>query len=243
MRLVQITDLHIDTRDPAYGQPALKKFRRTISRINEVVADALIMTGDFCLNEPRIDIYESIASELAHTTLPTYFIGGNHDSIEQMTAIFDLGDCLTNGELYYSVPFGDHEVIFLDTHGGMVSERQLDWLRVKLSEREGPAILFSHHPPMLAGVPFMDRNYPLKNHAEVLAILQNHPFCVDVFCGHYHVERSVAYQNVRIHITPSASYQIDPMVKDFARDHDNPGYRIIDLQPDRMETAVRYLWE
>jgi Icc protein len=243
MRLVQITDLHIDSRDPDNGLPALEKFRRTIANIKQLTPDALILTGDFCMNEPRIDIYETIAEELATCSFPRYLIGGNHDSVEQLSEIFGLEAKLRNGELYYSVPFGEREVLFLDTHRNAVSTQQLGWIQDQLARQSRAVMIFSHHPPLLAGVPFMDRNYPLTNHAAVLELLRNHGYPVTVFCGHYHVERCISYQNVIIHITPSASYQIDPLEKDFARDHDHPGFRVIDLSEDRIETAVRYLWD
>lgn len=242
MRLVQITDLHIDPRDPANGQPALEKFRRTIARINRFDPAAILITGDFCLDKPRIDIYEAIAAELKSCTCPIYYLGGNHDSVAQMTEIFGLQHLLKQEELYYSEWFGDREILFLDTHRGIVSETQLQWLTAKLAQHDVPMIVFSHHPPLLAGVPFMDNNYPLTNHEQVLNVLRGYDHALHLFCGHYHVERSISVQQTHIYITPSASYQIDALEKEFVRDHDHPGYRIIDLLPDRIETAVRYLW-
>jgi Icc protein len=244
MRLVQITDLHIDPNDPEVGRPSLDKFRRIMASVIRCDPAAIIITGDLCLDQPRPDIYAAIAAELSAYQGAVHLIGGNHDSIPQLSEQFGLQARLKQGELYYAEHFADREVLFLDTHSGVVSPPQLTWLARKLQQqRDQLAVVFSHHPPLLAGVPFMDANYPLQNHAEVWQVLWESPRPLHLYCGHYHVERSIARQHLNVHITPSTSYQIDPREKEFSRDHGFPGYCVIDLLPDRIETTVRYLWD
>ena len=125
MRLVQITDLHIDPENPEVGKPALDKFRRIMASVVRYDPAAIIVTGDLCLDQPRPDIYEAIAAELSVYQGPIHLIGGNHDSIPQMSEQFGLQARLKQGELYYTEYFGNREVLFLDTHRGGVSPQQL----------------------------------------------------------------------------------------------------------------------
>jgi hypothetical protein len=99
-----------------------------------------------------------------------------------------------------------------------------------------------HHPPALMQVPYMDRNHALNDRDEIMNILQQVQKPIDVFCGHYHVEKLVCFGSIRIHITPSCYFQIDQKQQDFAVDHHCIAYRIIQLDdPSFMATHVHYL--
>ena len=62
-----------------------------------------------------------------------------------------------------------------------------------------------------------------------------------MFCGHYHVMKKVNLENLECYITPSTYFQLDMNVDGFAIDHYNPGFRIIDLDEEKMSTTVHYL--
>ena len=72
-----------------------------------------------------------------------------------------------------------------------------------------------HHPPLHAGVPFMDNQHALKNREEVQSILFEHPFNVNIFTGHYHVEKMIRKKNIVVHITPSCFFQIAQESEEF----------------------------
>ncbi|HRJ15700.1 MAG TPA: hypothetical protein PLI34_11965, partial [Saprospiraceae bacterium] len=99
------------------------------------------------------------------------------------------------------------------------------------------------HPPLKAGVPFMDNHYPLQNpevFLDVIAACPQHP--IHVFCGHYHVEKTVHSGYLHVHITPSTFFQIDGFREDFGIDHYRPGMRVLDLSDDGgFMHAVKYL--
>jgi Icc protein len=131
--------------------------------------------------------------------------------------------------------------LFLDTTPGELSANQQAWLRNQLSASDREALVFMHHPPLAAGVPYMDNNYPLQNRQAVQAIFFAHPHPITVFCGHYHVEKTIRQQNLTVYITPATYFQIDQFQADFAVDHQRPGFRIIDLAEDKIRHTVRYL--
>jgi hypothetical protein len=98
-----------------------------------------------------------------------------------------------------------------------------------------------HHPPALMGIPFMDNTYALEDRDEILGLLLNHPDPIQVFCGHYHGQKSLYIQHVAIHITPSLFVQINQFEQDFVIDHQRIAYRLITLEQDRLSTSVHYV--
>ena len=98
-----------------------------------------------------------------------------------------------------------------------------------------------HHPPMEAGVPFMDGKYPLQDMEAVQAVLFEHPHRIAIFCGHYHVEKSLQLRNLNVFITPSSFFQIDQFSPEFKVDHHSIALRVIDVVGGQLRTTVRYL--
>jgi Icc protein len=98
-----------------------------------------------------------------------------------------------------------------------------------------------HHPPALMGVPHMDHRHALKDRDEVMEILNSTKTHKDIFCGHYHVQKSVFMDHISIHVTPSLFFQIDQLKDEFAVDHLNIAYNVIEISNDLMTTSVHYL--
>ena len=201
----------------------------------------LVLSGDLCYDKGETGIYQWIREQMDRTGIPYYMVPGNHDDVNLMEQVYDLKLQVKAGELYYQEDFDGQPVLFLDTGTGEVSAAQQQWLRLCLRELNRPALLFLHHPPLLAGVPHMDRKYALRNRDEVLAILTDHPHPLTLFSGHYHVHKSIRYQNLTLHITPSTYFQIDQFHNDFRIDHYRPGFCVIDLLDNQIRQTVRYL--
>jgi Icc protein len=87
----------------------------------------------------------------------------------------------------------------------------------------------------------MDENYPLQNMDVVQGILFNHLRPLPIFCGHYHVEKTLCARNLTIHLTPSTFFQIDWSSRNFKIDHFRTALREIILRPDGIvESTVIY---
>lgn len=243
-RIIQVTDIHIGGKEEyPFGVNLRANFLNTLADLEQMNPDLLVLTGDFCYKDPRQDVYEWIHQQLDVVGVPYEVIGGNHDDTSLMTTGL-LGENLSNeqSEYYFSDEIAGYHILFLDTASGAISPEQLSWMKQEVRRSTDQQLLvFMHHPPVLAGVPHMDNGYPLQNRQEVLEVLTMHPSSVQVFCGHYHVDRSVVWQNVMVHITPSLFMQIFPYVKDFAIDHYQIGYRVIDFAEDTIRHSVRYL--
>jgi len=242
MRIAQITDFHIGKEgEDTYGVDVRANFLKILEAACALQPDELMLSGDLCFDKGEAEIYAWIRPHLEKTGIPYRLISGNHDDPQLMAEAFGLEALLEAGELYYRADYGPFPALFLDTTPYLVSETQLKWLVGQLATHSGDWLIFMHHPPLLAGVQYMDDHYPLKNHAEILALLQKHPGRVQVFCGHYHADRVVTAGNVTVYVTPSCFFQIHPFAKAFTVDHYRIAFREIELRAGQLLTTVRYL--
>lgn len=243
MRIIQLTDLHVGQPDAdSYGVDVRGNFLNVLSKALHLWPDLLIITGDLCLDRGDAEIYHWVKTELDRSNVPYLVIGGNHDDAPLLAAVFGQEDRLKNDEFYYLETIADRQVLFLDSSTGLISDAQLQWLEATLTDsQEEPQLIFMHHPPLLAGVAYMDTQHSLRNWDVVADLLNQQPFSVEVFCGHYHVHKSIQLHNLSVHITPSTYFQIDQFQTNFQVDHYRPGFRVIDLVEGQIRETVRFV--
>ena len=243
MRIIFITDLH--TGSPGeypFGVDVRRNFITILDAIRKHEFDFLALGGDLCLNEASAGIYTWQKEHLDALGKPYHIIAGNHDDQSLLANTFSLSTLSDQPEVYYKVLYGQEVFLFLDTGRQRTSDRQKKWLKEALRQHASKQIVvFMHHPPALMAVPFMDKGYALEDRDEVLGLFLNHPMPIHVFCGHYHVQKSLYIQHVAIHITPSLFVQINQFEQDFVIDHQRIAYRLIGLKQHRLSTSVHYL--
>ena len=76
----------------------------------------------------------------------------------------------------------------------------------------------------------MDSRHALRNRGEVQSIFLSHPYNVNIFTGHYHVEKAIRKKNILVHITPSCFFQIDMNSEAFRIDHYRIAFRLIEME-------------
>jgi Icc protein len=242
MRIVQITDLHVGLADEdTFKVDVRANFLKICQKIRELAPDYLVVSGDLCFDEADAGIYRWIRQHLDRLEITYDLISGNHDDPRLLADSFDRSHLLRDGKLYFQRQLEGAPYFFLDTTTGTIDQAQLDWLDHALKRQAGPVIIFMHHPPTLAGVPHMDRNYALINRQETLDILLNFEHRIDIFCGHYHVDKTLSMGNLNIHITPSCFFQIDQHKEEFAVDHYLPALREIEITEEMLSHTVIYL--
>lgn len=242
MRIAQITDLHIgEEGELPFDVDVRRNFCKVLEAVKHLQVDQMVISGDLCLREGDAEIYKWIKAQLAPLSIPYHIISGNHDNPELLAQLFELTTDLHDDALYFTRSFDQHTIIFLDTTTGHMPLVQREWLRQQLADLDREAIIFMHHPPLAGGVPHMDNHYPLQNREEVQAVLFDHPYPITIFCGHYHVEKTMQLENLTVYITPATYFQIDQFSEAFAVDHKRPGFRIIDLENGLLRHTVRYL--
>ncbi len=240
MRIIQITDLHIYSKDEIInGVDTRRSFLNILTKIQELEYDLLVITGDLCFSDGDIEVYKWIKRKLSEFGIKNYkVIGGNHDNVRAISEVFNLEKHLIDDELYYCV---EPNLIFLDSVKGYFNENQLVWLRDKIkSMKDINPIIFMHHPPFKADVYHMDLKYYFTQSDEFQEICKSNPKSSYVFCGHYHNEITLIRDNINMFITPSTYLQIYMYSENFKVDHRIPAFRIIDIEKNQIRTTVRY---
>lgn len=242
MRILQITDLHLGREgEETDGVDVRGNFDKILASIPAHQPDHIVISGDLCYRTGEASIYHWIKGKLDQLTVPYDLISGNHDNPSLLAKTFAYNGRLKEGELYYTNTIAGEPVLFLDTTTGVVSEKQLNWLRDQLAKYPQELIIFMHHPPVIGGVPFMDNKHYLKNMEAVQAVLTAHPYNLTIFTGHYHVEKTIRFKNLEVNITPSCFFQIDQQSKEFKVDHYRVGFRKIELDNKMLRHSVCYV--
>ena len=103
MKIIQITDLHIDTPgDETHGVDIRQNFLDVLKIATERQPDLFVLTGDLCQLEANKSVYEWIKNHLDATDIPYEVIAGNHDESSMIATTFNKDNYLTNKELYFS---------------------------------------------------------------------------------------------------------------------------------------------
>lgn len=239
MKLIQITDLHIgDEDEKPYGIDVRKNFLNLLDALREEDFDHLVISGDLCFSDPKEAIYLWIKERLDKITTSYSLISGNHDDNRMINKIFYRQDSST---LYYIKTFQNKPVYFLDSGIGNIDHEQLTWLDKQLENTSSLVLLFMHHPPAICQVPYMDAKHYLKNYTEIQSFFNRYPAQFHIFCGHYHLEKTISHNNMHIHITPSCFFQIDDRYEKFVIGSHQIGYRRIFVENDSIFTSVKYV--
>ncbi|MCV6636545.1 metallophosphoesterase [Candidatus Albibeggiatoa sp. nov. NOAA] len=240
LRIVQLTDIHIDTPDKPYYDIDVKgKFLSALEKISTYPdIDLLIISGDLAAHEGEIESYQWIEQQLKYVTVPYIVMAGNHDNMQNMQQVFDIDENhLHDGMLYFRQEVKGFPLLFLDTANYFLPQIQLDWLK---KQPHVPSFLFMHHPPTFCNCIYMDNKYPLQNRDEVWPQLVQLPHIEHIFCGHYHTARSIFKDQKAIHIAPSTMLQIAACTKGFGAANHHPGWRVIEWDGKQLNTFVEY---
>jgi 3',5'-cyclic AMP phosphodiesterase CpdA len=184
--LAQLTDLHIQV-GPGDGAAV----RATAAAVNAVralspVPHAVLVTGDVTESAAAAE-YERARELLAPLELPVHVLPGNHDDPDALAA--HLG---WEGPHGYAVPTGGVRVIALDStrpgrDDGLLSTERLEWLETELATNPVPTVIAMHHPPLLTGIPSLDRlGIAAAERAALASVLASNPHVVRVVAGHVH---------------------------------------------------------
>ena len=243
MKFIQVTDLHIDKAGECpFDIDVRKNFFDILEAVTKEQPDHLVISGDLCYKEGEDKIYRWIKAQLDQLPFSYDIIAGNHDDSAMMAEVFERTHLLNdNKEFYFAKKWGKYPCLFLDTAVGHHSDNQLKWLKRQLRNCNSNLIIFMHHPPFLSGVPYMDINHSLQDMEKVQALFAEFPHQISIFCGHYHVEKTLIYNNVTLMITPSCFFQIGQDQEDFSVDHHRIAYRNIILDKGVLQSTVHYL--
>jgi 3',5'-cyclic AMP phosphodiesterase CpdA len=137
---------------------------------------------------------------------------GNHDSRAGLLSAFPQVVPADGGFLHYVVeaPLG-LRIICLDTledgrHGGAFCEVRAAWLTDRLAEApETPTLIFMHHPPVVAGIDWMD---PAPDEPWIMRlreVLEGQHKVQAIHCGHLHRQITTQFAGIPLGVTPSVA--------------------------------------
>ncbi len=242
MEIIQITDIHIgrENENP-YNIDVRGHFLAILKELQNENFDFLVISGDLCFRDADKNIYQWIKNATGKLGKPCYLVPGNHDSAVPMATVFNAREQLKNGGLYHELVQDDFSIFFLDSGPGSISSEQLYWLENRLSGLDQDAFIFMHHPPCLANVPHMDNQYALENQEKILESFQSFSGQVHVFCGHYHVHKTICLNNITIFITPSPFFNLRDDIEGFEIENHQPCYRKITIEKGKLMTSVKWI--
>ena len=204
--IAQMTDIHVGfAPDERPEELNLTRFRATLARLLEGPnrPDMLVLSGDS---------FAKTAALLADCPCPILPLVGNHDSRAGLLGAFPKVVPADGGFLHYVVeaPLG-LRIICLDTledgrHGGAFCEGRAAWLAARLAEApDTPTLIFMHHPPVVAGIDWMDPA-PREPWIERLReVLTGQHQVQAIHCGHLHRQIVTRFAGIPLGVTPSVA--------------------------------------
>ena len=232
-RIAHITDLHLDEAFPYNDKSsARERFCKVLEHIAQQGITNIVCTGDIGTNEGVPYFFDLLKKMKLSLTL------GNHDSFNEVSKHYEKGEQVGHktNKMYWSEVRDFFKLVFLDSSAGAIDLEQINWLKKQLVTAQ-PIIIFLHHP--IIGLPFkVDDMGKLKNRKKVLELLSKVPNKITVFCGHYHMESNLSYENITQCISPAVVYQIKKTKDTLAIDTKNFGYRIIQMEPHQLTSKV-----
>jgi 3',5'-cyclic-AMP phosphodiesterase len=212
--IAQMTDIHVGfAPDEKPEELNLTRFRATLARLIDGPnrPDMLVLSGDIT-DHGDAESFAKTAALLADCPFPIIPLVGNHDSREGLLGAFPQVVPAEGGFLHYVIDAGmGLRLICLDTledgrHGGAFCEARADWLAARLAEApHAPTLIFMHHPPVVAGIDWMD---PAPDEAwigRLRQVLAGQNQVQAIHCGHLHRQITTRFAGLPLGVTPSVA--------------------------------------
>ena len=255
--IAQITDTHVGF-EPEAGEEEFNflRFCMAIDHLLDqpVPPDVLILTGDVA-DKGRPESYERMKGPLSRCNFPVHVMVGNHDNRDNLLASFPKRPTIDGipGKRYaqYALDVKGLRILCLDTlqhgrHGGAFCETRADWLSAELAAHpETPTLIVMHHPPVIAGIDWMD---PRPHEAWLKrfgAAIDGHDQIIGIACGHLHRPIASAFGHIPVTVTPAVApaVSLDLRPVDFHKadgrgivDGEPPGYSLHRWKDDKLVT-------
>jgi 3',5'-cyclic-AMP phosphodiesterase len=201
--IAHLSDTHIDA-----AERSLERTRRVLRYLSRLATpvDAVIVTGDVADHGAESE-YERVR-DLVDLPVPVLFCPGNHDVREAFRKVL-LGSEPAGTPVNRAHRVGGVLLAMCDSsvpgrHDGLLDDETLDWLDAELSAApELPAFVCFHHPPVVLGVPYVDRVRQFSE--ERLAdLVVRHPHVVALLCGHAHTPAASTFAGRPLLVAPGA---------------------------------------
>lgn len=242
VRIAQITDTHLEESKSGHllGLETLNSLECVLESVksdnNHI--DFFLVTGDLS-QDGSVTSYQHLHNSLRPFNTPSFWLAGNHDSIQNMQAVSENTEHLEN-----IIRTKHWQIILLHSQVdgavfGNLANDQLELLESALTEYPDLYTVVSlHHHPVPMGSAWLDK-IGVKNGEKLMAIARRYKSIKCILWGHVHQNSDRLMDGVRMLSTPSTCVQFTPESDDFDVDSSAPGYRILQLNPDgTLETET-----
>lgn len=227
MLIAQITDIHLGFEPDSPSEFNRQRLDRALAALlaMDPRPDLLLATGDLT-DRGDADSYARLRDAVAGLPFPVYMALGNHDERATFRTVFPQAS-FDDGFLQYVVETPPLRLLVLDTleegrHGGAFCERRARWLSARLDEApDARTLIVQHHPPVEAGIPWMNTDPAEAWVARLAACLRGRDNVVGIVCGHIHRAMATRWEGLVVATCPSTAPQvaldfrpIDPDVPD-----------------------------
>ena len=234
IKIAHITDLHLDEQFPFDDKiSARKRFDTVLKHIEENGITHIVCTGDIGENKGVSYFFDQLKKMDVSITL------GNHDDFIKICEHYNLGADYKAKKIYRSALKNYFKFIYLDSSSGFIDSTQLEWLKKELVSSK-PIVIFIHHPIIGLNLKVDDIG-KLKNRNDLIKILVDVPNEITIYCGHYHMESTLTYKNIKQYITPAVAFQIKKDRNKIDIDTTISGYRIIQIENNKLSSKVKLL--
>lgn len=211
--IAQITDIHVGfAPDDKPEELNLTRFRAVLERLfhGPNVPDLLVLSGDITDHGDR-ESFAKTAALLEGCPCPIVPMVGNHDSREGLLGAFPHMEAAEGGFLHWAFEMAGLRIICLDSledgrHGGAFCDARAGWLAGQLAEApETPTIIFLHHPPVVAGIDWMDPAPDEPWIVRLRNVLEGQTQVQAIHCGHLHRQITTRFAGIPLGVTPSVA--------------------------------------
>ncbi|QFT78675.1 phosphodiesterase [Erythrobacter sp. THAF29] len=210
--IAQITDIHIGfDADAGEDEFNYKRFIAVRDHLlaQEVQPDCLILSGDLADGgDPKC--YERLARAVEACPFPVYPMTGNHDTRSVLVKAFP-GFENEEGFVQYTIDFEGLRVLCIDSldqgrHGGAFCEKRAAWVTRELDAYpETPTLIVLHHPPIVAGIDWMDPKPSEDWYQRFHETVAGHEQIVGIACGHLHRPIVSEVAGIPLSVTPAVA--------------------------------------
>ena len=243
MNLIQITDLHISKNkdESKHNCKPYERLANVLEMIEDEYADGcnIVITGDLSSDFTE-ESYKNIKGLLKQFRFNVSILPGNHDDLKLMRSICDdqisLESVYCENQSFSIFNFDTH---IQDNVRGYLNNDEIQNLDEHLSKSKSKVVIFTHHPIIMVGSEWIDKNITENNNLLLQLMLRHNDTSFHIFSGHVHQEFYKRISNIEFHTSPSTCYQFKAKSEKFCIDNElHNGYRVIALRGNVLETRI-----
>lgn len=222
LKFIVLSDLHlVDQGKTSHGLDTYTRLEMGIHAINERHDDA-----DFCLLagdladlgfDGAVEPYNRLKELLSRLVVPYHITIGNHDRRSTFASVFGDNLLAETGFVDKAIDAKGYRVIMLDSvieesHGGHLDSSQLEWLRARLAEHQGPVVVVLHHHanPLHTNVD----EIILDNGIDFVNVLKTHNDIRQIIAGHVHYTSCGLWHGLPFTTVAGTHYNVTIPLKD-----------------------------